>query len=170
MTSHCTWGSVTTLHDFRGVLGRRPSDTFFWALTISWSQLLARVWSGPYLEPFWYPDWWLTLGICTAFSVGGDSRADSVKTLALPSPTCCHLFSFSPCYFEIYSIDSSEMIGRFPEVLKFNRFRATSHTRLRARDHYYTLIGGKGGAGPSSLLHTTRLRDQRSEHVNARRM
>ena len=33
----------------------------------------------------------------------------------------------------------------------------TSHTRVRARDHYTssTLIGGKGGAGPSSLLHTT---------------
>jgi hypothetical protein len=28
------------------VLGR-PSDTFFWALTISWSRLLAHVWSGP---------------------------------------------------------------------------------------------------------------------------
>ena len=30
---------------------------------------------------------------------------------------------------------------------------ATTHTRLRARDHYIlsTLIGGKGGAGPSSL-------------------
>ena len=35
--------------------------------------------------------------------------------------------------------------------------RATSHTRLRARDQHTlsTLIGGKGGAGPSSLLHTT---------------
>ena len=34
-------------------------------------------------------------------------------------------------------------------------FRATSHMRPRARDHYTssTLIGGKGGAGPS-LLHT----------------
>ena len=34
--------------------------------------------------------------------------------------------------------------------------RATSHMRLRARDHCIssTLIGGKGGAGPSSL-HTT---------------
>ena len=34
--------------------------------------------------------------------------------------------------------------------------RATSHMRLRARDQYTssTLIGGKGGAGPSSL-HTT---------------
>ena len=33
---------------------------------------------------------------------------------------------------------------------------ATSHTRLRARDHCTssTLIGGKGGAGPS-LLHIT---------------
>ena len=31
--------------------------------------------------------------------------------------------------------------------------RATSHTRLRARDHYTssTLIGGKDGADPSSL-------------------
>jgi hypothetical protein len=35
-------------------------------------------------------------------------------------------------------------------------FRATSHTRLRAHDHYTssTPIGGKGGTGPS-LLHTT---------------
>ena len=39
--------------------------------------------------------------------------------------------------------------------------RASSHMRLRAHDHYTssTLIGGKGGAGPSSL-HTIRLRDQ----------
>jgi hypothetical protein len=36
------------------------------------------------------------------------------------------------------------------------RVRATSHMRLRARDHYTssTLIGGKDGASPSSL-HTT---------------
>ena len=32
------------LHDFGGVLGR-PLNPFFWALTISWSRLLARVWS-----------------------------------------------------------------------------------------------------------------------------
>ena len=38
MTSHYTWGSVAPLHDFGGALGR-PLDTFFWALTISWSQL-----------------------------------------------------------------------------------------------------------------------------------
>ena len=46
MTSHYTWGSVTTLHDFGGVLGW-PFNTFFWALTMSWSRLLALVWSGP---------------------------------------------------------------------------------------------------------------------------
>jgi hypothetical protein len=46
MTSHYTRGSVTTLHDLGGVLGR-PLDTLFWALKISWSQLSARVWSGP---------------------------------------------------------------------------------------------------------------------------
>ena len=47
--------------------------------------------------------------------------------------------------------------------------RATSHTRLRARDHYTssTLIGGKGGAGPSSL-HTTL--GGPMEHVTARWM
>ena len=46
MTSHYAWGTVTTLHDFGDVLGR-SLDTFFWALTISWSRLSARVWSGP---------------------------------------------------------------------------------------------------------------------------
>ena len=35
MAPHYTWGSVTTLHDFGGVLGQ-PLNTFFWALTISW--------------------------------------------------------------------------------------------------------------------------------------
>jgi hypothetical protein len=48
--------------------------------------------------------------------------------------------------------------------------RATSHTKLRARDHYTsnTLIGGKGWAGPSSLLHTTL--EGPMECVNARWM
>ena len=47
--------------------------------------------------------------------------------------------------------------------------RATSHTSLRARDHYIssTLIGGKGGVGPSSL-HTTL--EGPMEFVNARWM
>ena len=48
MTSHYTRGPVTALHDVGGVLGR-PLDTFVWALTISWSRLLACVCSGPYL-------------------------------------------------------------------------------------------------------------------------
>jgi hypothetical protein len=47
--------------------------------------------------------------------------------------------------------------------------RATSHMRLRARHHFTssTLIGGKGGAGPSSL-HTTL--EGPMEYVNARWM
>ena len=49
MSSHYSWGSVTTLHDFEGVLGW-PLDIFFWALKISWSRLLAHVWSGPITE------------------------------------------------------------------------------------------------------------------------
>ena len=47
MASYYTWGSVTTLHDFGGLLGR-AWDTFFWALTISWSRLLARVWEAAF--------------------------------------------------------------------------------------------------------------------------
>ena len=42
-TSHYTWGSMTTLHDFRGVLGQ-SLDFFFWAPTIPWSRLLALSW------------------------------------------------------------------------------------------------------------------------------
>ena len=47
--------------------------------------------------------------------------------------------------------------------------RATSHTRLRAHDHYTssTFIGGKGRTGPS-LLHTTL--EGATEYVNARWM
>ena len=46
MTSHYPWGSVTTLHEFGGVL-RRLLNSFCWSLTTSRSRLLARVWSGP---------------------------------------------------------------------------------------------------------------------------
>ena len=49
MDSHYIWWSMTTLHDFGGVLGW-PLDTFFWALTVSWSRLLYHVWSGPNLS------------------------------------------------------------------------------------------------------------------------
>jgi hypothetical protein len=48
-------------------------------------------------------------------------------------------------------------------------FRATSHTRPRAHDQYTsnTLIGGKGGSGPSSLHNTL---EGPTEYVNARWM
>ena len=38
------------------------------------------------------------------------------------------------------------------EWVRQERLRATSHSRLRAHDHHTssTLIGGKGGAGPTS--------------------
>ena len=49
-----------------------------------------------------------------------------------------------------------KMVCCIPSCTPRLQRRATSHTRLRACDHYTssTLIGGKGGAGPSSL-HTT---------------
>jgi hypothetical protein len=50
VTSHYNGGSMTTLHDVGGVLGR-PLDALFWALTISWSRLLARVWHDPTSTP-----------------------------------------------------------------------------------------------------------------------
>ena len=57
MTSHYTWGSMTTLHDFGGVLGR-PLDTFFWALTMSWSRPLGLCVKWPYTIPSkaWVPN------------------------------------------------------------------------------------------------------------------
>jgi len=47
--------------------------------------------------------------------------------------------------------------------------RATSHMRLKVGDHYIsrTFIGGKGGAGPSSL-HT--MLEGPTQYVNARWM
>ena len=69
-----------------------------------------------------------------------------------------HIFSL-PKGFKITHV-SCRKCSR-PIVARINPctstlLRAASHTRLRARDHYTssTLIGGKGGAGPSSL-HTT---------------
>ena len=46
MASHYTWESMTTLHDVGGVVGT-AFEHFRVALTISWSRLVARVWSGP---------------------------------------------------------------------------------------------------------------------------
>ena len=66
MTSHYTWWSVTALHDFGGVLGR-PSDTFFWALTMSWSRPLAHVWSGPKLT--YHQRWDKNMSLPTMLSI-----------------------------------------------------------------------------------------------------
>ena len=60
MTSHYTWGFVTTTYDFGGVLGR-PLSNIVWALTICWSWLLVRVWSGPYCGQFQLH---IELGMC----------------------------------------------------------------------------------------------------------
>jgi len=56
-----------------------------------------------------------------------------------------------------YNVTVMHIVANFSNNLEvWFRVRATSHTRLRARDHYTSsaLIGGKGGASPSSL-HTT---------------
>jgi hypothetical protein len=51
MTPHYTWGCVTTMHNFEGVLGW-PLDILFWALTLSWSWLVVCVWSGHEIQVF----------------------------------------------------------------------------------------------------------------------
>jgi len=59
--------------------------------------------------------------------------------------------------------------NRVRDIIMHVTLRITSHKRLRTCDHYtlVTLIGGKDGAGPSSL-HTTL--EGPMEYVNARRM
>ena len=63
----------------------------------------------------------------------------------------------------------SSTLARYTQTRYDAIVRPTSHTRLRTRDHYAssTLIGGKGGAGPSSL-HT--MLEGPTEYVNARWM
>jgi hypothetical protein len=81
---------------------------------------------------------------------------------------CLKQISFNTPYtlFQGYFVGMNEKV-----CLKYaitpSHLRANSHTGLRARDHYTssTLIGGKGGAGPSSL-HTTL--EGPLEYVNAR--
>ena len=83
-----------------------------------------------------------------------------------------HLLSQSPCPTPISNRFTNAWL-RLKAIWSSNHhnsaIRATLHTRLRARDHYTlsTLIGGKGGAGPSSL-HTTL--EGPTEYVNVRWM
>jgi hypothetical protein len=79
------WGSVTTLHDFGGVVGW-PLDTFFWALTISWSRLLKWVWSGLKLVLVWLGCW---LDRVCNLPIGGCHVATThhVDTIHLSFPT-----------------------------------------------------------------------------------
>ena len=56
--------------------------------------------------------------------------------------------------FDLYIYTNLNVTWSNLETIRKGRnLRVTSHTRLRARDHYIssTLIGGKCGAGPSSL-------------------
>ena len=66
------------------------------------------------------------------------------------------------CRFAAILVKSRCRLFTWQDSLK----KTTSHTRLRARDYCTssTLIGGKGGAGPSSL-HTTL--EGPTEYVNA---
>jgi hypothetical protein len=67
----------------------------------------------------------------------------------VPEPT----LQRGPSYSSLYPSMGDYLACRSSGKALSLHLRATSHTRLRARDHITssTLIGGKGGAGPSSL-------------------
>jgi hypothetical protein len=70
------------------------------------------------------------------------------------------------CY---YSENIRKLVNNL-QLFSSTCLRATSHARLKARDHHYTsstLIGGKARASPSSL-HTTL--EGPTKYVNARWM
>ena len=85
-TSHYTWESVTTLHDFKGVLGQ-PLEIFFWALTISWSRLLACVWSDPCCGGLWL--WFTFFGSCSMKK--GSTNANHIPNYSLPHHPLFHV-------------------------------------------------------------------------------
>jgi hypothetical protein len=100
MTSHYAWGSVTTLHDFGGVLGR-PLDAIL-ALTISWARLLAHVWSGPRCP-------WIFLGI-----TGQDP--------SVPKSNWLHVDIFQIFFIKLgIFYKSSRLTNDFLDVLNVNR-------------------------------------------------
>ena len=104
--------------------------------------------------------------------IKGNRRMSTCKPVGLANT------SFSTIYAKKVSlITGFKKVGRIICINWTARtlatlIRATSHTRPRVRDHYTssTLIGGEGRAGPSSHYFTLRLRDHRSEYVNARWM
>jgi len=90
------------------------------------------------------------------------------------STSCVWLFVSFDCIGNAWMSDPSVSLDSFEAPLSLytwvivtirvnGSLKATSHTRLRARDRITAnaLIGGKGGAGPSSLHTTICLRDQR---------
>jgi uncharacterized alpha/beta hydrolase family protein len=83
-----------------------------------------------------------------------------------------HVEDFIPITCTLIMCLISELLLEFwtflrpKKGLNLQKIRVTLHTRLRVRDHYIssTLIGGKGGAGPSSL-HT--MLDRLTEYVKS---
>ena len=82
-----------------------------------------------------------------------------------------HLVSENDCNIVIYNAQLLLQNNvRVTFCVGATTIRANPHTKPRARDHYTssTLIGGKGRAGPSSLLHIAL--EGPTEYVNARWM
>ena len=97
MTSHYTWGSITTLHDFEGVLGwSLHTFSFLRALAIQWLRLLAHVWSGPKVE---FPCRLLTHQTLVWIMTNPLKCRGNMMGLGLYVPTnCSHLLKSKPTY------------------------------------------------------------------------
>ena len=80
------------------------------------------------------------------------------------------MYVMSPNYLKVFGVDSRIKSSEKKKKKEIETIRATSsHTRLRAHDHYKssTLIGREGRTGPSSL-HTAL--EGLMKYVNARSM
>ena len=91
---------------------------------------------------------------------------------SIPNSTCRPRTGLSQLvHIILLSAETDPCPGRVLGLIG-QSLRATSPARLRARDHHTsgTLVGGKGGASPSSLLHTTLEGPTEYMYVNARWM
>ena len=129
MASHYTCGSVTTLHDFGGVLGR-PLDTFFWALTISWSRLLARMWRGPWGRAC-NGDWW-----APNIAPGGTTQMTWHRRFIFS------LKSYPPVHFVSFCSPTMTFVPVCTDRLHFSSSRVGFPGRESPAWHFHFLVQG----------------------------
>jgi hypothetical protein len=119
--SHYTRGTMTTLlHGFEGVRFWRPLDTFFWALTISWSQLMAHVWRGPKVSRATEASLESRTFHFSFFNKCRTELITSSLRAIILQPALPRLHSFLGCSLPVFSLFRSlkvERQRRYPEIV-----------------------------------------------------